>query len=198
MKVKKSQYLAALQEELTFCPLDINTLQKLSLKLYDDPHYYCALFFDGIDDVVHGLQKMLDEDMTQTVACATGGVTSKVKQAVLMRLDTQGNNIATNRALYDYYLRHGKLLAMTRAAWNTADSIWYAIGDRSTDWNYYSKRTILATIYLATLKDRVDERSDTEARLDARLHRIKVFSQARYKTEKILAKIPILRMFLRN
>jgi len=31
------------------------------------------------------------------------------------------------------------------------DAIWFAAGDRSADWAWYSKRAILAAIYTATL-----------------------------------------------
>lgn len=35
-------------------------------------------------------------------------------------------------------------------AWKTADAIWRALGDRSTDANYYSKRAILSGVWLST------------------------------------------------
>ena len=35
--------------------------------------------------------------------------------------------------------------------WSFADSIWRAIGDRSTDYNYYTKRTILAGVLGSTI-----------------------------------------------
>ncbi len=34
-------------------------------------------------------------------------------------------------------------------AWQTADLLWKGVGDNSLDWNYYSKRGILASILLA-------------------------------------------------
>lgn len=36
-------------------------------------------------------------------------------------------------------------------AWRTADGIWMALGDTSTDGNYYSKRTLLSGVFLSTL-----------------------------------------------
>ncbi|MBH88237.1 MAG: COQ9 family protein [Pelagibacterales bacterium] len=35
--------------------------------------------------------------------------------------------------------------------WNTADLIWRAAGDNSTDYNYYTKRLLLSWVYLSTI-----------------------------------------------
>ena len=36
-------------------------------------------------------------------------------------------------------------------AWKLADTIWLAAGDKSTDYNYYSKRSILSGVYSSSL-----------------------------------------------
>lgn len=38
-----------------------------------------------------------------------------------------------------------------RAIWETADTIWTLCGDDATDYNWYTKRMILASVYSATL-----------------------------------------------
>jgi ubiquinone biosynthesis protein COQ9 len=38
-----------------------------------------------------------------------------------------------------------------RAIWQTADTIWTALGDKSTDFSWYSKRTTLSAVYSAAL-----------------------------------------------
>ena len=40
------------------------------------------------------------------------------------------------------------------------DSIWYAAGDRSTDYNYYTKRLLLAGVYSSTLVFWLNDRSE--------------------------------------
>lgn len=61
----------------------------------------------------------------------------------------------------------------------TVDRIWRLAGDQSTDWNWYSKRLILAGVYTATLhywlNDESENHAATAAFLDRRLadvHRI--------------------------
>lgn len=54
------------------------------------------------------------------------------------------------------------------------DGIWYAVGDTSTDMNWYTKRATLAAIYLSTelymLNDSSPQYQDTWAALERRLH----------------------------
>ena len=38
-----------------------------------------------------------------------------------------------------------------KATYRTVDAIWYAIGDRSTDFSFYTKRALLAAVYGSTL-----------------------------------------------
>ena len=42
----------------------------------------------------------------------------------------------------------------------TCDAIWMAAGDRSTDWNYYTKRGLLAGVYASTLLFWLQDDSD--------------------------------------
>ena len=60
-----------------------------------------------------------------------------------------------------------------RSLLRTADMIWTALGDKSTDYNWYTKRAILAGVYGATLAfwlgDESEERRATWAYLDRRI-----------------------------
>ena len=42
---------------------------------------------------------------------------------------------------------------------NTVDAIWYAAGDSATDFNFYTKRGLLAAVYGATMLYWLDDRS---------------------------------------
>ena len=57
--------------------------------------------------------------------------------------------------------------------YRTVDAIWYAAGDQATDFNYYTKRALLAGVYAATvlywLDDASDEHERTWAFLDRRV-----------------------------
>lgn len=58
----------------------------------------------------------------------------------------------------------------------TVSDMWYAAGDQSTDFNYYTKRTLLAGVYLSTLwvwlEDTSPDLSPTKAHLYKRLDQV--------------------------
>jgi ubiquinone biosynthesis protein COQ9 len=75
---------------------------------------------------------------------------NRIATAVRYRLEAAEEKDAVRRAATLFALPH---LAAdgARAVWGTADLIWTALGDRSDDVNWYTKRATLAGVYSATL-----------------------------------------------
>jgi ubiquinone biosynthesis protein COQ9 len=77
-----------------------------------------------------------------------------------------------------------------RLGWRAADAMWRAAGDSATDYNHYSKRAILGSVYAATLSVFIDDESEgyTETRnfLARRIEGIMKFE----KTKAQLTKSP--------
>ncbi len=69
----------------------------------------------------------------------------------------------------------------TRLGWRAADAMWHAAGDTATDFNHYSKRTLLGTVYGATLMALMDDDSEnaeaTRAFLARRIENIMQFEK---------------------
>jgi ubiquinone biosynthesis protein COQ9 len=61
----------------------------------------------------------------------------------------------------------------TRLTYRTCDAIWHAAGDTATDFNFYTKRGLLAGVVLSTtlywLQDGSEGRQATSAFLDRRI-----------------------------
>ena len=79
---------------------------------------------------------------------------------------------AVRRALSFLALPQNAPIA-ARNTYNTVNAIWYAAGDTSTDFNFYTKRGLLAPVYVSTvlywLSDESDDFSATWAYLDRRI-----------------------------
>lgn len=58
-----------------------------------------------------------------------------------------------------------------KLGWHAADVMWRAAGDTATDYNHYTKRTILAGVYAATVTVFLDDDSDGHAETRAFLAR---------------------------
>jgi ubiquinone biosynthesis protein COQ9 len=83
-----------------------------------------------------------------------------------------------------------------RAVWETADIIWNACGDDATDYNWYTKRMILSSVYSATmlywLGDESPGFSRTWSFLDRRIEDVMRFE----KTKAKLNENPLVRAAL--
>ena len=72
--------------------------------------------------------------------------------------------------------------------------IWKAIGDRSTDANFYSKRAILSGVYASTLAIWIDDgdpdKAKTRAFLDRRIDNVMQIEKAKASWRKFSANLP--------
>lgn len=100
-------------------------------------------------------------------------VRQRIATAVRIRLEqNDAHREAIRRALGLFALpRHAGLGLKT--LYRTVDAIWRAAGDRSTDYNFYTKRALLAGVYSATLvywlNDNSEGHEETWAFLDRRI-----------------------------
>jgi ubiquinone biosynthesis protein COQ9 len=88
----------------------------------------------------------------------------KVRERVLLAVRRRLERVlphreAVRRGLATLALPQNTPLAL-KSLYRTVDAVWFGIGDTSTDWNFYSKRAILAGVYGATLLYWLDDRSD--------------------------------------
>lgn len=86
-------------------------------------------------------------------------IRDRIKAAVRIRLERHsGNKEAARRALALLSLPFHAPLAL-RLLYRTVDAMWYAAGDTSTDFNFYTKRATLAGVYSSTLLYWLNDRS---------------------------------------
>ncbi|MEK7266636.1 MAG: COQ9 family protein [Pseudomonadota bacterium] len=75
--------------------------------------------------------------------------------------------------------------AGARLVWNASDAIWRAMGDPSTDFNFYSKRTILAGVLTSTMArwfaDDSESEAETKSFLRARIENVMQFEKLKAK-----------------
>lgn len=81
-----------------------------------------------------------------------------------------------------------------RGWYNTVDVIWRAAGDTSTDFNFYTKRGLLAAVYASTVLFWLDDRSEncaaTWAFLDRRIAEVMQFPQVRARVAEKFKRMP--------
>ncbi len=127
-----------------------------------------------------------DAEMTEAMAgagAATMKVRERIRLAVTSRLQAaEGDKEAVRRCLAIMALPQNAAMGL-KTLWRTADAMWRAAGDTATDYNHYTKRTILGAVYSATLLYWLDDDSEgnaaTWAFLDRRIDGIMRFEKAK-------------------
>lgn len=87
-----------------------------------------------------------------------------------------------------------------RLGWRAADRMWRVAGDRSTDFNHYSKRAILMGVYGSTTMVFLDDDSDglaqTRAFLNRRIDEVMRFEKVKAQWRGNRERLPSLSRFL--
>ena len=81
----------------------------------------------------------------------------------------------------------------TKSLYKTVDQIWFIAGDNSTDFNFYTKRIILATIYSSTLlywNNHNNNLDKTTEFLDKQLTKVSKIPIIKNKIKKISTFLP--------
>ncbi|MBE2991925.1 COQ9 family protein [Sphingomonas sp. CFBP 13603] len=143
-------------------------------------------FKDGPVDMIDAWFAHIDGVMLATVPperLALMKIREKITALVEARLDaTSIDRESLRRALAILALPQN-LAKATRLGWRTVDTIWRAAGDVATDYNYYTKRTILLGVYASTITVFLDDESeglaDSRAFLGRRINGIMQFEKAK-------------------
>lgn len=121
------------------------------------------IFPGGAMDMIARHNAMADAAMVKALSAldlSQMKTRDRVAAAIRIRLtQTAPHREAVRRALALLALPHN-VPAATKMLYRTVDSIWRACGDAAVDWNHYSKRMLLGSVYLSTLLFWLDDRSD--------------------------------------
>jgi ubiquinone biosynthesis protein COQ9 len=134
-------------------------------------------------DLAEHFSEYADRRMTAALKRRAGDELSgrqRVALAVRLRLeDLAPHREAVRRAIAFLALPYN-VNAAARCGWRTVDAIWYALGDRSVDFAYYTKRATLGAVYGATvlywLGDDSDGHGETWTFLDRRIEDVMALS----------------------
>ncbi len=83
----------------------------------------------------------------------------RIAMAIQLRLEHSAPHREAIRRAVAYQALPGQGPRALAALYRTVDAIWRAVGDTSTDWNFYSKRLLLAGVYSSTLLYWLDDAS---------------------------------------
>ncbi|MEE2704759.1 MAG: COQ9 family protein [Pseudomonadota bacterium] len=120
-------------------------------------------------------------------------VREKIKKIIRVRLERwKGYKVAIKRTLPILLMPSSSYL-LSLSLMKTSDSIWKIAGDKSVDFNFYTKRGLLLGVYSATLIFWLDDNSENDHKtwefLDRRIEEVLQIPKVKSSMEKIFNKI---------
>ena len=114
-------------------------------------------------------------------------INEKIKYFVIRRLMVF-QNLVDKRKFFKKILKPNLIVSSNKTLFKIADEIWFLAGDKSTDYNYYTKRIILMNIYAITFSffvfDNSKDLERTKKFLDKEISAVLKFGNLKNKLKK--------------
>lgn len=168
-----------------------------------DPDIAALAFPGGGRDMVDAWFAWVDQEMATRCPAETL-TTLKIRARIILLVETRLELIADAR---ESLRRALAILALptnlpfaVRPGWRAADVMWRLAGDTATDYNHYSKRAILGSVYGATMavfvNDESDDHADTRAFLGRRIDSVMRFEGWKHRRAAQKIERPSLARFI--
>lgn len=151
-----------------------------------DPDVARLAFPGGAMDMIEAWIATIDAAMVKALPAgklARMKVRERIRALVVFRLEAMAGLEESLRRAHSVMAMPQNLPRALAIGWRSADLMWRQAGDTATDYNHYTKRTLLGGIYAATLAIFVDDGSEgkaaTHAFLDRRIEGIMRFEKAK-------------------
>ena len=153
-----------------------------------DPDLARLAFNDGPVDMIDAWFQAVDEQMAAKYSAEDLGamkIRERIKALVEARLEALEPDREGLRRALAILAAPPHLRKAAKMGWRAADKMWRLAGDTATDYNHYTKRTLLSGVYGSTisvfLDDESDDYSETRAFLDRRIENVMQFEKVKAK-----------------
>ena len=155
---------------------------------------------NGPRDQAALLSRRHDEAAIAALGAPEGGMTGKIRRAVLARVEAAAADEAAVRRCLAFTVLPTNLPLGLGLLWQSADALWRWAGDTATDYNHYSKRAILGAVYGSTmavfLNDESENFAETRAFLARRIDRVMRFESWKHRRAARSAERPSFARFV--
>jgi len=135
----------------------------------------------GARDLAALLSRRHDAQALQSLAeapAATLKMRERIARSVSARLEAGAADLEASKKCAGFLALPTNTDLALSLAWNSADLLWRWAGDTATDWNHYSKRTILSGILVPALTMRLfDGKDRADAFVAARIENVMTFEK---------------------
>lgn len=201
--VSREDVLKAALKHVPFDGFTDSVLQRAGKETGASKDDLARLFPEGSLDLVEAFSDWGDDEMEAALAkkkLAGMKIRERIKTAVWARIDALRNDKEAARRAGAFLTLPPHAATGAKLLYRTVDRMWRAVGDTSTDFNFYTKRAILAGVYSSTLMrwftDQNEDETETKAFLDARIENVMQFEKFKAQVKERTKDWPSLSDFL--
>lgn len=132
-----------------------------------------------LNDLVDRFALMTDKKMIeilQSQDIKSLKIRERIYNGVKARIESLAVHKPAFKASLKFMLHPKNALHLKKISWRTADTLWWAAGDTSTDYNHYTKRILLSGVFASTtlfwLKDTSKNNEKTWTFLEHRINNV--------------------------
>lgn len=185
----KTQILDAALPAVAFDGWTPTTLERAAESIGCSAFDASRAFPGGVVDALKLFSDRADalmlEGLRRDHQLSTMKIRERIATAVMLRLCQQLTNREAIRRASAFYALPWNMAAGLAALYKTVDAIWREAGDSSTDYNFYTKRLMLAGVLTSTKHVWLDDRShglaETQAFLNRRIENVMQIEKAKAK-----------------
>jgi ubiquinone biosynthesis protein COQ9 len=191
MKSSQQKILDYCLKNAVFDGWTTKMLENASISAGLDKEYHQILFPNGAADVFAFFVEETNRLMAETAIIEGLRTHEKIRALIVWRLEhIRPYKLAVKSLL--------KLLVTSpfvtlKASYSAIDAMWRLAGDTSTDFNFYTKRTLLAGVYSSTLLYYLEDKSEGHEKtiqfLDNRLSEVGKFNKFMANIKEKLASV---------
>ncbi len=193
----KQAVLVAALPHAAFDGFTDSVLQKAGTEAGVDAVTLSRLFEGGPISLIEFYSAWADGEMEKKLA-ATDLKAVKIRERIAAAVKARLAVLAPNK---EAARRAAALLSLpmhaalgAKLVYRTVDAMWRATGDTSTDFNFYTKRGILAGVYASTtmrwFNDAGEDEKETDEVLAARIENVMQFEKFKAKAKDALSNFP--------
>ncbi|MAV87887.1 MAG: COQ9 family protein [Rhodospirillaceae bacterium] len=203
---ESDQLLLAMLKHVPFDGWSWGALRAGMRDLDKDPNDIQFIFSNGPKDAARHFGVYFDQLMSKTIdkkSIDLMPVREKIKSIIEARLELFLPFKESIRSLLSFLSLPGNKIVAFQLIFNTVDEIWSLAGDQSTDYNYYSKRTLLTGVYGSTilywLSDNDDKFPSTRTFLERRINDVMLIPKLKRSfIDKLASFDKIMKGFKKN
>ena len=137
------------------------------------------------------LNKSLEKEINK-INIINYSLNKRIKKILMLRFNILNNDKEFYKKTFYHLLIPSNNKIMKSSLYKSVDTMWYLAGDNSTDFNFYTKRLILAVIYVNALFVLFNKNFDeVESNIDRNLKKISIIPKIKDRISFIKDNIPI-------